>query len=153
YGSKKKYFNDVKGFNSRLDELQASFLKVKLTKLDEWNARRREIAARYLSELRNCPGLSLPYVPAWAEPVWHLFVVCHPERSALQQKLSEAGIGTLVHYPVPPHLSGAYADGKWARGSFAISETMADHVLSLPMGPHLSPEQTSQVVEAIRRAL
>jgi len=153
YGSKKKYFNEVKGFNSRLDELQAAFLQVKLTKLDEWNARRRAVAARYFSELRDHTDLSLPFVPAWAEPVWHLFVVRHPERNLLQQKLTAAGIGTLVHYPVPPHLSGAYADGKWSRGAFAIAEQMAGSVLSLPMGPHLSPEQNGEVIEAIRRAL
>jgi len=153
YGSKKKYFNEVKGFNSRLDELQAAFLQVKLTKLDEWNARRRAVAARYFSELRDHTDLSLPFVPAWAEPVWHLFVVRHPERNLLQQKLTAAGIGTLVHYPVPPYLSGAYADGKWSRGAFAIAEQMAGSVLSLPMGPHLSPEQNGEVIEAIRRAL
>jgi len=152
YGSKKKYYNEVKGFNSRLDELQAAFLRVKLAKLDEWNGRRQAIASRYLSELDKNTSLTLPFVPAWAEPVWHLFVIRHPRRDALQQQLTEAGIGTLVHYPVPPHLSGAYADGKWTRGAFPVAEDMADNILSLPIGPHLSPDQTRHVVEALGRA-
>jgi dTDP-4-amino-4,6-dideoxygalactose transaminase len=151
YGSKKKYYNEVKGFNSRLDELQAAFLRVKLKKLDEWNARRRKVAAHYLSELGGLPGLTLPFVPDWAEPVWHLFVVRHPGRDELQRKLTAADIGTLIHYPVPPHLSGAYADGNWSRGAFPFAEKMADSVLSLPMGPHLSAEQADRVVNELGR--
>jgi dTDP-4-amino-4,6-dideoxygalactose transaminase len=153
YGSQKKYYNEVKGYNSRLDELQASFLRVKLAKLDEWNSRRRTVAARYLAALADAPGLTLPFVPEWAESVWHLFVVHHPRRDAFQQKLTATDIGTLIHYPVPPHLSGAYADAGWKRGAFPIAEAMADSVLSLPMGPHLSQEQTGYVVEQVRRAL
>jgi dTDP-4-amino-4,6-dideoxygalactose transaminase len=145
YGSKKKYFNDVKGFNSRMDELQAAFLSVKLKKLDEWNYRRRNVAARYLTELKGMPNLTLPFVPDWAEPVWHLFVVRHSMRDALQQQLAAAEIGTLIHYPVPAHLSGAYADGKWARGDFPIAEEFSGSILSLPMGPHLSRKQIDQV--------
>jgi dTDP-4-amino-4,6-dideoxygalactose transaminase len=153
YGSKKKYYNEVKGFNSRLDELQAAFLRVKLTKLDEWNDRRRAVAARYLAELRGVPDLLLPFVPNWAEPVWHLFVVRHPKRDALQQKMNDAGIGTLIHYPVPPHLSNAYAEGKWKRGAFPIAEKTADAVLSLPMGPHLSKDQVGQVIGEVNHAI
>ena len=152
YGSKKKYYNDVKGFNSRLDELQAAFLSVKLKKLDEWNDRRRAVAACYLTELAGAANLTLPFVPEWAEPVWHLFVVRHPKRDALQQKLAAADIGTLIHYPVPPHLSGAYADGKWTRGAFPVAEELADTVLSLPMGPHLSNEQTRFVTAEVSGA-
>jgi len=133
YGSQKKYYNDVKGYNSRLDELQAAFLRVKLKKLDEWNDRRRDVAAFYLTELGGAANLTLPFVPEWAEPVWHLFVVRHLKRNALQQKLAAADIGTLIHYPVPAHLSGAYADGKWTRGAFPVAEELADTVLSLPM--------------------
>jgi dTDP-4-amino-4,6-dideoxygalactose transaminase len=90
----------------------------------------------------------MPFAPAWAEPVWHLHVVRHPRRDALQQKLTEAGIGTLIHYPVPPHLSGAYADEKWARGAYPVAEGLADTVLSLPIGPHLHQDQAKRVVEA-----
>ncbi|MGO9585228.1 MAG: DegT/DnrJ/EryC1/StrS family aminotransferase [Limisphaerales bacterium] len=153
YGSKKKYYNEVKGYNSRLDELQAAFLRVKLGKLDEWNARRREMAPRYLAELANLPDLTLPLAPGWGEPVWHLFVVRHPKRDALQQKLTEAGIDTLIHYPVPPHLSGAYADRGWKRGAFPIAEELAQTVLSLPMGPHLAKEQASHVAGETKQAL
>ncbi len=153
YGSKKKYYNEVKGYNSRLDELQAAFLRVKLAKLDEWNGRRREVAAQYLAGLSGASGLGQPFVPSWAEPVWHLFVVRHPRRDEWQQKLTAAGIGTLIHYPVPPHLSGAYADAGWKRGAFPVAETMADTVLSLPMGPHLSREQAGLVAESASLAL
>ena len=146
YGSKKKYYNEEKGHNSRLDELQAAFLRVKLKRLDEWNDRRRAIAARYLADLDDQTNLTLPFVPEWAEPVWHLFVVRHLKRNDLQQKLSAADIGTLIHYPVPPHLSGAYADAGWKRGAFPIAEELADTVLSLPMGPHLSQQQVNWVV-------
>ncbi|MGA9451195.1 MAG: DegT/DnrJ/EryC1/StrS family aminotransferase [Verrucomicrobiia bacterium] len=153
YGSQKKYYNEVKGYNSRLDELQAAFLRVKLKKLDEWNARRRDAATHYLGRMSGLSGLTLPFVPAWAEPVWHLFVVRHPRRDELQQKLTQADIGTLIHYPVPPHLSGAYADGKWERGAFPIAEELADTVLSLPMGPHLSKAQVDLVVGEVSDAI
>jgi dTDP-4-amino-4,6-dideoxygalactose transaminase len=153
YGSKKKYYNDCKGYNSRLDELQAALLRVKLRKLDEWNDRRRAVAKHYLTGLSGSKGLTLPFVPEWAEPVWHLFVVRHSRRDAFQEKLSQTGIGTLIHYPVPPHLSGAYADGVWARGAFPIAENLADTVLSLPMGPHLPEGQASLVVEETNRAV
>lgn len=148
YGSRKKYYNDCKGYNSRLDELQAAMLRVKLKKLDDWNRRRRSIAARYQAKLKGSEALTLPTVPPWAEPAWHLFVVRHVERDAFQQALTQAGIGTLIHYPVPPHLSGAYAEGGWTRGAFPIAERIADTVLSLPMGPHLQEAQVEFVVEA-----
>jgi dTDP-4-amino-4,6-dideoxygalactose transaminase len=150
YGSKKKYYNDLKGYNSRLDELQAAFLRVKLKKLDEWNQRRRAIAELYLSRL---PGseLVLPKAPAWAKPVWHLFVVRHLQRDSFQSALNAAGIGTLIHYPVPPHLSGAYADVDWKRGAFPLAEELAGSVLSLPIGPHLTKDQAQTVIEAVER--
>jgi dTDP-4-amino-4,6-dideoxygalactose transaminase len=153
YGSKKKYYNDVKGFNSRLDELQAAFLRVKLKRLDEWNLRRRDVAAHYLAGMSGLDGLTLPWVPTWAEPVWHLFVIRHSRRDTVRQKLTDTGIGTLIHYPVPPHLSGAYADAGWKRGAFPVAEELANSVLSLPMGPHLSREQTSQVLDGMRHIL
>ena len=153
YGSKKKYYNECKGYNSRLDELQAAFLRVKLSKLDEWNERRRAVAARYLAGFAGAPGLTLPLVPAWAKPVWHLFVVRHSNRDAMQQGLTEAGIGTLIHYPVPPHLSGAYADGKWAPGAFPVAEALANTVLSLPMVPHLPESEADEVVKVTAATL
>lgn len=137
YGSRVKYHNEVKGFNSRLDPLQAALLRVKLRHLPEWNRRRRAVAAVYLKELAEVEELELPQLPDWAEPCWHLFVVRHPRRDELQQALTAAGVGTLIHYPIPPHLSGAYADAGLRRGDFPIAEVLADTVLSLPMGPHL----------------
>ncbi len=152
YGSRKKYYNEHKGYNSRLDELQAAFLRVKLKRLDEWNGRRRSVAASYQAELPRS-GLGLPTAPAWSEPVWHLFVVRHRERDRFQQRLGELGIGTLIHYPVPPHLSGAYADMGMGKGSFPIAEAMAETVLSLPMGPHLTSAQAATVIEEVRKVL
>jgi len=151
YGSKRKYYNDIKGFNSRLDEMQAAFLRVKLRKLDEWNQRRRGVARRYLKALEGVRELTLPFVPEWAEPVWHLFVVRHPDRDKLQRGLTDSRIGTLIHYPVPPHLSGAYSERKWRRGSFPVVEFLADSALSLPMGPHVTEEQISEVVSVLKR--
>jgi dTDP-4-amino-4,6-dideoxygalactose transaminase len=153
YGSRKKYFNEIKGYNSRLDEMQSALLRVKLPKLDEWNARRAGIANYYLNEFSGVAGLILPHVPNWAEPVWHLFVVRHSKRDAFQQRLAEAGIGTLIHYPVPAHLSAAYQDAGWKRGSLPIAENAADTVLSLPIGPHLKLEDARLVVEAVKGAV
>jgi dTDP-4-amino-4,6-dideoxygalactose transaminase len=150
YGSKQKYENQCQGYNSRLDELQAAFLRVKLRKLDEWNERRRAVAARYLNELSGV-GLKLPCVPEWAEPVWHLFAVRHRQRDKLQAALSGAGIGTLIHYPIPPHLSAAYADAGWKAGDFPVAEEIAKTELSLPMGPHLGTEEQEIAIGAVRR--
>jgi dTDP-4-amino-4,6-dideoxygalactose transaminase len=146
YGSRVKYYNEEKGFNSRLDDLQAALLRVKLRKLDEWNQRRKQVALRYLQELEGTPDLILPYVPAWAEPVWHLFVVRHPSRDRLQKDLADKGIGTLIHYPLPPHLQEAYVELGLAAGAFPLSEDMAREVLSLPMGPHLSGAEVDHVI-------
>jgi dTDP-4-amino-4,6-dideoxygalactose transaminase len=151
YGSRRRYENEVAGFNSRLDPLQAAFLRVRLRYLDAWNTRRRAVAVRYLHSLAACPGLMLPQVPEWAEPVWHLFVVRHARRDALQQHLAADGIGTLIHYPIPPHLSGAYAAQGWQAGAFPLSERLAQQVLSLPCGPHLSAAEVGYVIESIRR--
>jgi dTDP-4-amino-4,6-dideoxygalactose transaminase len=150
YGSKKRYFNEFKGVNSRLDELQATFLRVKLGKLDEWNARRQGVAEFYLSHLSTLgTQLVLPHVPDWASPVWHLFVVRHPQRDALQSMLAAAGIGTIIHYPVAPHLSRAYANAQISRGSQPVAEELAATVLSLPLGPHLTKEQMEEVAACI----
>ena len=110
------------------------------------------MAEGYLAKLKGVPGLTLPFVPSWADPVWHLFVVRHPQRDAFQERLTQAGIGTLIHYPVPPHLSGAYADAGFKPGAFPLAEAMANSVLSLPIGPHLAAEQADQVVKETSRA-
>ncbi len=139
YGSSEKYHHDFQGFNSRMNELQAAFLRVKLRRLDEWNSRRRAVATRYLDELDDMVELKLPSVPKWAEPVWHIFAVRHENRDEFQDYLSKVGVNTLIHYPIPPHLSGAYAKAGWKPGDFPMAETIAKAELSLPIGPHLEP--------------
>ncbi len=150
YGSKVRYHNDYLGLNSRLSELQAAFLRAKLPRLAAWNARRGELACRYFEQLQGIETLTLPHVPAWARPVWHLFVVRTARRDALQQHLAAHGVGTQIHYPIPPHLSQAYAGAGWKRGDFPLAETLADEVLSLPIGPHTSAEQVDYVCTQVR---
>ena len=149
YGSRVKYVNEVQGYNSRLDPIHAAVLRVKLKHLDAWNARRSALALQYLDGLAES-GLILPHVPEWAEPAWHLFVIRHPQRDALQQRLTEAGVGNLIHYPIPPHRQAAYAEAGFAPDAFPIASRMADEVLSLPMGPHLSIDDAMAVVAAGR---
>lgn len=147
YGSEIKYHNSCKGYNSRLDELQAAFLREKLSVLDEWNEMRKTVAADYLIGLRNT-NLVLPYVPDWAEPVWHLFVIRSSERAALHEHLETKEIGTVIHYPIPPHLQPAYAELRLERGAFPISEQLHDDVLSLPVWPFISKDDVQQVIAA-----
>ncbi len=149
YGSQVKYQNELKGFNSRLDELQAALLREKLKKLDEWNKRRAEIAIQYLDGLVNSSA-TLPLVPAWAEPVWHLFVVRHQDRNQIQKILYKSKIETGIHYPIPPYLQRAYSELNFEAGSFPISTLMHKEVLSLPMGPHLLDEQIQLVIKAFQ---
>lgn len=150
YGSRKKYYNEVKGYNSRLDPLQAAFLRVKLNHLDEWNERRKRGAEFYLKNLRNTFGLILPVVTPDSSPVWHQFVIRHPKRDLLQEYLTQNGVGTLIHYPIPPHLSTAYESLGYKVGDFPITESIANTVLSIPMGPHLQLEDAAYVVEKIK---
>ena len=149
YGAKVKYHHDEIGLNSRLDELQAAFLRVKLRHLDEWNDRRKATAGLYLGNLlKVAPELILPFVPEWADPVWHLFVVRHPDRDGFQQRLQEAGIGTLIHYPVPCHRTGAYARLDF-EGGLPIAEQLSASLLSLPIGPHLTMNNARHVMGAL----
>lgn len=151
YGSSEKYHHDFQGFNSRMNELQAAFLRVKLRRLDEWNSCRRAVAARYLDEFDDVTDLKLPFVPAWAEPVWHLFALRHLCRDEFRDSLVKVGISTLIHYPIPPHLSGAYARAGWKPGDFPIAEQIAKAELSLPIGPHLNPMCQKSAIKAIRQ--
>lgn len=149
YGSRLKYVHDKQGINSRLDTLQAAILRVKLKYLDEWNDRRKSIAATYLEALRD-KGLTLPSVPTWADPVWHLFVVRSKDRMNLKQRLEKNNIGTLIHYPIPPHLQQAYTSLGYASGDFPIAELLASEVLSLPIGPQMSTGEVKLVIDAIK---
>jgi dTDP-4-amino-4,6-dideoxygalactose transaminase len=148
YGSRVKYHNEAKGSNCRLDDLQAAVLRVKLRHLDDDNKRRRAIAAEYLRGLAGASSLALAQVPDWAEPIWHLFVIRHPNRAALQRALETRGIGTLIHYPVAPHLQPAYAELGLQRGALPISERIHDEVLSLPIGPMMSDAHVREVIAA-----
>ena len=150
YGSRVKYYNEVQGYNSRLDPLQAAFLRVRLHHLDEWNSRRSRLAERYRESLSDVRGIALPHVPDWATPAWHLFVIRCRQREELQSWLQSQGIGTLIHYPVPPHRSGAYAGTAAAAGSYPLADELAETVLSLPIGPHMTDEQQTAVIEAVR---
>ncbi|MEP2827798.1 DegT/DnrJ/EryC1/StrS family aminotransferase [Parvibaculum sp.] len=149
YGSRKKYINEERGMNSRLDPIQAAVLRVKLAYLDIWTERRRTIAAHYGEKLRGT-GLILPHVPNWADPVWHLYVIRHAERDALHTKLSEQGVGTLIHYPIPPHMQAAYSELGYDHDAFPLARDMAGEVLSLPIGPHLAAAQLDVVCDALK---
>jgi dTDP-4-amino-4,6-dideoxygalactose transaminase len=153
YGSKVKYYNELKGYNSRLDEMQAAFLRVKLKHLDLWNKRRCSIASMYVDSLVDVPDLILPYVPEHVEAIWHIFPIRHPRRDDLQSYLKTKGVDTLIHYPVPPHLSRAYSDLGIPKGAFPIAERIASTELSLPIGPHLSLDEAKYVVSTIREYL
>ncbi|MCX8067101.1 MAG: DegT/DnrJ/EryC1/StrS family aminotransferase [Anaerolineae bacterium] len=152
YGWARRYVSHIRGTNSRLDEIQAAVLRVKLRHLEAWNERRRQIAALYSEYLAEATrwGLVLPGEPENAHHVYHLYVVRHPQRDALQAFLRERGIGTLVHYPVPVHLQPAYADLGYREGSLPVSEALAREVLSLPMYPELTDEEVQRVAEAVR---
>lgn len=150
YGSHIKYENRFKGFNARIDELQAAFLRVKLKYLDGWNQRRSQRAEEYISGLQGCKGIMLPLVSDCVKPVWHQFVIRLEKRDEMQQRLSAAGIGSLIHYPIPPHLSEAYSDMGWSAGDFPRAEELSRSVLSLPMGPHLTDKEVEKVVEVFR---
>lgn len=148
YGSAEKYVNRERGVNSRLDPLQAAVLGAKLEALDAWTARRRAVAAAYDAGLAGT-GLGLPRRRAGAESAWHLYVVRSPDRDALQARLAAAGVGTLIHYPIPPHMQAAYADLGLAPGALPVARALAGEVLSLPMGPHLSAADRDRVVAAV----
>ena len=148
YGSAVKYQNEVKGFNSRLDELQAALLRVKLKYLDSWNAARSKLAGIYLDKLKGS-DLILPVVPQWTDPVWHLFVIRSAHRNGLLEYLLGAGISSMIHYPVPPHLQPAYAEEGYREGNFPVAEIIHREVLSLPMFPALSDRDIAIVSSAI----
>ena len=133
--------------------MQAAFLRVKLRHLDRWNEQRRAAAMRYDDKLAGTPGLGLPRAPQWAEPVWHLYVVQTEHRAELVKALDAEGIGSLIHYPIPPHLQQAYADLGLSKGRFPVAEKLAARVLSLPMGPHLTPDAIARVAHVVRRTL
>ena len=152
YGSHIKYENKYRGINSRLDEMQAAFLRVKLKHLDKEIKRRREVAAMYCEGIKNSM-ISLPMknqmfdIRSWEEHVWHLFVIRTPNREVLQDYLMKMGVQTLIHYPIPPHKQHAFAD--WNQKSYPITEAMHHQVLSLPISPVMTDEDVHSVIEAL----
>ncbi|HEX8101728.1 MAG TPA: DegT/DnrJ/EryC1/StrS family aminotransferase [Solirubrobacteraceae bacterium] len=152
YGSREKYVHEELGVNSRLDPIQAAFLRVKLPQLERANARRRALVARYRAWLNGVPGVVLP-APAGCDHVWHVFAILVEDRERVQAALTAAGIGTLVHYPIPPHRSQAYAGLGHGPGSFPVTERLSAHALSLPLFPQLEPRDVDAVCSAVTAAV
>jgi dTDP-4-amino-4,6-dideoxygalactose transaminase len=150
YGSRNRYYNEYKGFNERMDPVQASFLRCKIPDLDELNAKRSLIADRYMEDLSHLHWLTLPLVPEWSTPCWHLFVVnAHKHRDALAAHLKSHNVDCIIHYPVPPHLQKCYQDLGHDDGSFPVAEKLAKGVLSIPICPTLTPEQINHVISTV----
>jgi dTDP-4-amino-4,6-dideoxygalactose transaminase len=150
YGSAVKNVNDVKGYNSRLDPIQAAILSVKLKHLDEWQERRRQIAALYQEAFAGLNSAVAPVTAPGAVHGWHLYVMQFDERDRVQAALAELGVGTFVHYPIPPYLQEAYREFRDRAAEWPIATSLADRVLSIPMGPHLDLDDASRVADAVR---
>lgn len=151
YGSEKKYYNKIKGLNSRLDELQAAILRIKLPHLDSLTESRKAIAQRYAELLSDCTAIILPFVNPKADHVYHLYVIRCERRDELQQHLSANGVGTMIHYPVPPHLQEAYQSLGYQQGDFPMAEQLAKTCLSLPLFPGMTDEQVTTVADYVKR--
>lgn len=150
YGSQKKYYNEVIGYNMRLDELQAALLSVKLNKLTELTAQRQQIAAWYDEALKDVEGIILPKIAQGATHVYHLYVIRTNKRDELQKCLHDNGIGTLIHYPIPPHLQEAYKELGFKKGDLRIAEEIAETALSLPLWPGMTYEEVIEICNCIR---
>jgi dTDP-4-amino-4,6-dideoxygalactose transaminase len=149
YGSTKKYNNDYIGYNMRLDEIQAAFLSIKLKYLTEWTRQRQTIAGWYTEALQGIGDITLPLTLPGATHVFHLYVIRTKFRDALQEYMTSREIGTLIHYPIPPHLQKAYADLGYKKGDYPIAEEIADTCLSLPIWPGMTFDQVKEVVSSV----
>ncbi len=149
YGSSKKYYNDYKGFNSRLDEIQAGILRVKLKYLDEWNQERKDIAKIYMENIDS--EIILPYVLEDTSPVWHQFVIRSQKRDELQEYLKQNGIDTMIHYPVPIFKQKAYSEMKFLEKDFNITSDICDTILSLPIYPYIDKEDIKYICNVINK--
>ncbi|HMJ72233.1 MAG TPA: DegT/DnrJ/EryC1/StrS family aminotransferase [Solirubrobacterales bacterium] len=149
YGAHDRYRLEIAGVNSRLAEIQAAVLRVKLPRLDEWNAARTALAEIYMHAFEGRKGIVVPRTPAQMQPAWHLFTIGHQERDRLAESLAGRGIETLVHYPVLPHLSPAYHDRGWGEGSFPVAERLSAATLSLPLHPRLPVRTCEAVADAV----
>jgi dTDP-4-amino-4,6-dideoxygalactose transaminase len=151
HGQAKKYYHDMEGYNGRLDAIQAGFLGIKLKNLVAWNEKRRHNASLYTDSLGTFgKGITPPFVPDWAKPVYHLYISRVPQREKLQKYLNENGVGTGLHYPVPIHLQKAYAGKGYKEGDYSVTEKVAQEILSLPMFPELIEEQIRFVINKIK---
>ena len=148
YGQRARYLHETKGLNSRLDELQAAILRAKLPHLNDWLARRREIAMMYSHRVHD-PAVVLPRVVPGCEHAWHLYAVRHADRDWAMQQLADAGVGTIAHYPVPIHLQAAYADLGLGEGAFPVAERAAAQVFSLPLFPQLRDDEIDYVCDVV----
>jgi dTDP-4-amino-4,6-dideoxygalactose transaminase len=153
HGSPRKYEHEIIGFNSRMDALQAVVLSAKLCRLDKWNAGRRAAAARYDEMLAEIPGVTLPRTVEGNEHVWHLYVVRVPDRDRVLKELQSAGVGAGIHYPVPVHLTGAYAELGRAGGTFPVAERASREILSLPLFAEITPDQQERIALILRAAV
>ena len=151
YGSIEKYSHDLRGCNSRLDELQAAVLRVKLRHLSDWNARREKVAERYLEKLGDIEGLDMPLPSDRVRPCWHLFVVRYPDRDGLRERLRYRNIETGIHYPVLPCASGAYANDSYCAVSYPVAQRLSRTVLSLPIGPHVTEKDVENIISAVKK--
>jgi dTDP-4-amino-4,6-dideoxygalactose transaminase len=153
HGQSAKYLHDIEGYNARLDAIQAGFLGVKLPHLAKWNDQRRDRAHTYDDLLAGTRATAvLPHVPSWSRPVYHLYVIQVADREGVQKRLTDAGVGSGIHYPIPLHLTKAYESLGFRSGDFPVSERIAAHGLSLPMFPTLSDDQQRRVVAEVMRA-
>ena len=150
YGSQKKYYNEIIGYNTRLDECQAAILSIKLKYLNQWNLERQIIASKYISELKSIKKLILPHTEHLATHIYHLFVIRIKERNQLQQYLLDNGVSTLIHYPIPLHLQEAYKNLGFKIGDFPVAEEIASTILSLPIWPGMNDEQIYYITDLIK---
>ena len=150
HGQSRKYYHDLEGYNGRLDAIQAAALRVKLKRLTDWNNARRAHAALYGSLLSDIAEVTVPHEADYGQSVYHLYVIHVPRRDELQAFLSEKGIATGLHYPLPLHLQKAYAGNGYRKGDFPVAESAAERLLSVPMYPHLQQAQIEYVCDAIK---
>jgi dTDP-4-amino-4,6-dideoxygalactose transaminase len=151
HGQAKKYYHDIEGYNGRLDSIQAGWLSVKLRHLAKWNESRRTLAHRYHDALKEAKGaIAIPVEASWTKGVYHLYVIRTQDREALQASLTEVGIGSGIHYPIPLHLQKAYQNLGYKKGDFPVTEQVAEEIVSLPMFPQLTNSQLDQVANRVK---
>jgi dTDP-4-amino-4,6-dideoxygalactose transaminase len=159
YGCHDKYTNELVGYNSRLDPIQAAVIRVKLKFLDEWNERRRAVARMYFNQLIqvetdiSIENQLLPYIPNYCDPVWHLFVIRHPHRANLQQMLSAENIETMIHYPIPPHMQKAYSTFQRSYIKLSTAEMFSRSILSLPISPHIAHRDVKYICDILKKSM